>query len=176
MRARRARQPGRSCVCNERVPVVGVARHWQVGALIAEAVLSRRSVLSKSEQKELALRAMGRRQQSVRLHEGALEKKPVSSTVGQWKRRWLVLTADAIEWYAAAGAAEPKGRLPLSGESVAQLDDADSPTTLTIKPAHESSTQVAANLQHSIQSRRARCVGPLLHDRVPTAHPLFWLS
>ena len=70
--------------------------------------------------------------------QGVLEKRPVSSGFGRWQKRWLVLTGDAIEWYAEAGATEAKGRLPLSGESVVELDDADSPSALTIKAARQS--------------------------------------
>ena len=79
-----------SCAVGEFVPLFGQLRasHPQVGIPAAEALLSRRAGLSRTEQRDLALLGMGRREVSERLKEGFLEKKPVSSermtTVSAW--------------------------------------------------------------------------------------------
>ena len=55
----------------------------------------------------------------MRLKEGYLVKDPVAGKMGTAKRRFFLLTDDAIEWFRQADSCtKPKGRLPLDGARV----------------------------------------------------------
>jgi hypothetical protein len=72
--------------------------------------------------------------QGAVLRHGYLEKLPVSSSIGKWQRRWIVLSANRIEWsLSATEEADPCGLMWLSGQSEATLDDPLRPNALHVR-------------------------------------------
>ena len=71
------------------------------------------------------------------LREGYLEKLPVSSTLGKWQRRYIVLSVDRLAWQVSAtsGVKEPRGWLQLTAASEASLDDPSCPSLLYVRSA-----------------------------------------